>query len=294
MSDNINTQPLLIERAIEPKSKAEQEKLELAIARLVNEDQSFQMSVDRESGQTILKGTSEGHLEDKIELLKRARIELRIGGPQVAFLEHPTRRAEVQYTHKKIKGSFGQFAAVTLAVEPNEPGKGYQFVSKLAGDALRKHHVIGVEKGIESVLTSGVVAGFPVVDVKVELIDGKYHDVDSTTLAFEIAARAAFREALQKASPVLLEPIMKVEVVTPDEYAKAVVEDLRRRRGADIDVVAATINAMVPLITMFGYGNALRAVAQGHATFTMRFDRYAPAPPSPEHDPFRPAVGMRA
>jgi elongation factor G len=209
----------------------------------------------------------------------------------VAFLERPTRRAEVEYTHKKSKGTWGQFAAVTLAVEPND--KGYQFVSKMAEGALPNEYVTGVEKGIESVLSSGVVAGFPVVDVRVELIDRKYHDVDSTPLAFEIAARAAFREALQKAKPVLLEPIMKVAVMAPREHAKAVIDDLRRRGGADIEV-AATIDAVVPLMKMFGYDSALRAISGDHATFTMQFHHYAPAAPSPDDDPFRPAIGMRA
>jgi elongation factor G len=293
MPDQINTQPLLVERAIEAKSKVDQQKLELALARLATEDASFRWSIDRESGQIILKGTSEACLEGKVDALKRSGIAFNIGAPQVAFLERVTARVEHSYTHKKQTGRTGQFAAVTLVVEPNEPGKGYTFESKIAGNALRKDHVAGVEKGIESVLSSGVVAGFPVVDVRVQLVDGKYHDVDSTTLAFEIAARAAFREALQKGKSVLLEPIMKVEVMTPGEYAKAVIDDLRRRRGEDIGF-AATIKAMVPLITMFGYGNALRTIAQGQATFTMRFGHYAPAPPSPEHDPFRPAIGMRA
>jgi elongation factor G len=212
----------------------------------------------------------------------------------VAFRERVTRRVEHSYTHKKQTGGTGQFAAVTIVVEPNEPGKGYEFESKIVGGAVPKEYIPGVKKGLESVLPSGVVAGFPVIDVRVELIDGKYHTVDSSLLAFEIAARAALREALQKANSVLLEPIMKVEVMTPGEYAKAVIDDLRRRRGEDIHV-AATINATVPLINMFGYDQVLHAISRGSATFTMQFDRYAPAPPSPGNDPpFRPAMGMRA
>jgi elongation factor G len=204
-----------------------------------------------------------------------------------------TRRVEHSYTHKKQTGGTGQFAAVTIVVEPNEPGKGYDFESKIVGGAVPKEYIPGVEKGIESVLPSGVIAGFPVIDIKVELIDGKYHDVDSSPLAFEIAARSAFREVLQKANSVLLEPFMKVEVTTPEQYAKAVIDDLRLRRGEDIHV-EATINATVPLMNMFGYGQVLHAISRGHATFTMQFDRYVPAPPPDNNPPFRPAIGMRA
>jgi translation elongation factor EF-G len=297
MPDDIHTQPLLVEMAIEPKSKAEQEMLEIALANLATEDASFRVSLDRESGQIILKGTSEGHLEGKIDILKRSRIEVNSGAPQVAFLEHPTRRAEVEYAYKKIYGPMGQFAAVKLVVEPNEPGKGYQFESKVAGAAVPEEYIPGIEKGIKSVLTSGVIAGFPVIDVRVELVDGKYHDVDSSPLAFEIASRTAFREALQKANSVLREPIMQVEVTTPSEYAKAVIDDLNLRRGKieRKDTNAATINAIVPLMNMFGYGSTLRVMSRGRAAFTMQFNHYAPTAPFPEDDPpFRPAIGMRA
>jgi elongation factor G len=272
----------LIEVAIEPKSKVDQEKLVVALAKLAAEDPSFHVSTDQESGQTILKGTSEEHLDAKVGFLKRDGIDANIGAPQVAFLERITERVEHSYTHKKQTGGTGQFAAITIVVEPNEPGKGYEFESKVVGGAVPKEYIPGVEKGLESVLSSGVVAGFPVVDVKVQLIDGKYHDVDSSALAFEIATRACFREALQKGKSVLLEPIMKVEVVTPEDYTGSVIGDLNSRRGQiqgqDMRGNANVINAMVPLMNMFGYVNNLRSMSQGRATFTMQFDHYAEAP----------------
>jgi len=273
----------VIEIAIEPKSKADQEKLGIALAKLAAEDPSFRVSTDHESGQTILKGMGELHLDIKVDILKRTyKVDANIGAPQVAFRERPTKRVEHNYVHKKQSGGSGQFAAVTIVVEPAEPGAGFQFESKIVGGAVPKEYIPGVEKGIESVLTSGVVAGFPVVDVKVDLIDGKYHDVDSSALAFEIASRAAFREALQKAKSVLLEPIMKVEVVTPEDYTGSVIGDLNSRRGQiqgqDMRGNANVINAMVPLMNMFGYVNNLRSMSQGRATFTMQFDHYAEAP----------------
>src|SRR5271167_989719 len=273
----------VIEIAIEPKSKADQEKLGVALAKLAAEDPSFRVSTDQESGQTILKGMGELHLDIKVDILRRTyKVDANIGAPQVAFRERVTKRAEVDYTHKKQTGGTGQFAAVTLVVEPNEPGKGYEFESKVVGGAVPKEYIPGVEKGIESVLGAGVVAGFPVVDVKVQLIDGKYHDVDSSALAFEIATRACFREALQMGKSVLLEPIMKVEVVTPEDYTGSVIGDLNSRRGQiqgqDMRGNANVINAMVPLMNMFGYVNNLRSMSQGRATFTMQFDHYAEAP----------------
>jgi elongation factor G len=273
----------VIEIAIEPKSKADQEKLGIALAKLAAEDPSFRVSTDHESGQTILKGMGELHLDIKVDILKRTyKVDANIGAPQVAFRERITKPANVDYTHKKQTGGTGQFAAVSLVVEPNEAGKGYEFESKIVGGAVPKEYIPGVEKGIESVLGSGVVAGFPVVDVKVALVDGKYHDVDSSALAFEIAARAAFREALQKGKSVLLEPIMKVEVVTPEDYTGSVIGDLNSRRGQiqgqDMRGNANVINAMVPLMNMFGYVNNLRSMSQGRATFTMQFDHYAEAP----------------
>jgi elongation factor G len=273
----------VIEIAIEPKSKADQEKLGVALAKLAAEDPSFRVSTDQESGQTILKGMGELHLDIKVDILRRTyKVDANIGAPQVAFRERVTQRVEHSYTHKKQTGGTGQFAAITIVVEPNEPGKGYEFESKVVGGAVPKEYIPGVEKGIESVLSSGVVAGFPVVDVKVQLIDGKYHDVDSSALAFEIATRACFREALQKGKSVLLEPIMKVEVVTPEDYTGSVIGDLNSRRGQiqgqDMRGNANVINAMVPLMNMFGYVNNLRSMSQGRATFTMQFDHYAEAP----------------
>jgi elongation factor G len=220
------------------------------------------------------------------------------GAPQIAYRETITKQVTVDYTHKKQTGGTGQFAAVSFIVEPNEPGKGYEFESKIVGGAVPKEYIPGVEKGIESVLTSGVVAGFPVVDVKVQLVDGKYHDVDSSALAFEIASRAAFREALTKGKSVLLEPIMKVEVVTPEDYTGSVIGDLNSRRGQiqgqDMRGRDNVIGAMVPLANMDGFVKQLLSISQGRATFTMQFDHYAPVL-SPEDDPpFRPAIGMRA
>jgi elongation factor G len=300
MSDDITAQPSLIEIAIEPKSKADQEKLGVALAKLAAEDPSFRVSTDRESGQTILGGTSESHLDAKVGVLKRDGIDANIGAPQVAFRERITHRVEHCFTHKKVTRGAGQFASVTLVVEPNESGKGYEFESRIAGGAIPKEYIPGVEKGLKSVLSSGVVAGFPVVDVRVQLIDGKYHDLDSSALAFEIATRACFREALQKAGPVLLEPVMRVEVVTPKDCAAAVIRDLQLRRGRIAGQAmrgdALVVDAMVPLMNMFGYASPLLQTSNDRATFTMQFDHYAPAPPNFTNNdpPFRPAIGMRA
>jgi elongation factor G len=273
----------VIEIAVEPKSKADQEKLGVALAKLAAEDPSFRVSTDQESGQTILKGMGELHLDIKIDILRRTyKVDANIGAPQVAFREKVTRRAEVDYTHKKQTGGTGQFARVKIVVEPNEPGAGYVFESKIVGGNVPKEYIPGVEKGLNSVLGAGVVAGFPVVDLKVQLIDGAYHEVDSSALAFEIASRAALREGLQKGASVLLEPIMKVEVVTPEDYTGSVIGDLNSRRGQiqgqDMRGNAVVINAMVPLMNMFGYVNTLRSMSQGRATYTMQFDHYDQAP----------------
>jgi elongation factor G len=273
----------VIEIAIEPKSKADQEKLGVALAKLAAEDPSFRVSTDQESGQTILKGMGELHLDIKVDILKRTyKVDANIGAPQVAFREKITRPAEVDYTHKKQTGGSGQFARVKIVAEPAQPGAPFEFENEIVGGAVPKEYIPGVEKGLESVLGSGVLAGFPVVDLKVKLIDGAYHDVDSSALAFEIASRAALREALQKGKPVLLEPIMKVEVVTPEDYTGSVIGDLNSRRGQiqgqDMRGNANVINAMVPLMNMFGYVNNLRSMSQGRATFTMQFDHYAELP----------------
>ena len=301
MPDDDATRRPLIEIAVEPKTKADQQKLAEALAKLAAEDPSFVVTTDHESGQTILKGTSEAHLDAKVGQLKLEGIGYNIGAPQVAFRERITQRVEHSYTHKKQTGGTGQFASVTLVVEPNEPDKGYKFESRIVGDAVPEKYISGVRKGLESVLSSGVVAGFPIVDVKVQLIDGKYHDVDSSALTFEIATRACFREALQKGKSVLLEPIMKVEVTTPIDCVGAVISDLKLRRAEiteqDTRGDFVTVHAMVPLMNMFGYTAPLRQKTGDRATFIMQFDHYAEAPPNvsgPDDPPFAPAVGMRA
>jgi elongation factor G len=273
----------VIEIAIEPKSKADQEKLGVALAKLAAEDPSFRVSTDQESGQTILKGMGELHLDIKVDILKRTyKVDANIGAPQVAFREKITRRVEHGYTHKKQTGGSGQFAQIKIIAEPTPPGTPFEFEDEIVGGTVPKEFIPGVEKGLESVLGSGVVAGFPVVDLKVTLIDGKYHDVDSSALAFEICARQCLKEALQMAKPVLLEPIMKVEVVTPEDYTGSVIGDLNSRRGQiqgqDMRGNANVINAMVPLMNMFGYVNNLRSMSQGRATFTMQFDHYSELP----------------
>jgi elongation factor G len=273
----------VIEIAIEPKSKADQEKLGVALSKLAAEDPSFRVSTDPESGQTILKGMGELHLDIKVDILKRTyKVDANIGAPQVAYRETLSKKSEINYTHKKQSGGSGQFARVVMVFEPAGPSAGSSFESKIVGGAVPKEYIPGVEKGVESVLTSGVLAGFPVVDVKATLIDGAYHDVDSSALAFEIAARAAFREGLQKGGSVLLEPIMKVEVVTPEEHTGYVMGDLLSRRGhvqgQDMRANAVVINAMVPLSNMFGYVNQLRSGTQGRANFTMQFDHYEQVP----------------
>jgi elongation factor G len=273
----------VIEIAIEPKSKADQEKLGIALSKLAAEDPSFRVSTDQESGQTILKGMGELHLDIKVDILKRTyKVDANIGAPQVAYRERLTKRVEIDYTHKKQTGGTGQFARVIIIFEPNEAGAGNVFESKIVGGSVPKEYIPGVEKGINSVMGSGILAGFPVVDVKATLIDGGFHDVDSSVLAFEIASRAAFRDALQKGGSVLLEPIMKVEVVTPEEYTGSVIGDLNSRRGQiqgqDMRGNAVVIDAMVPLANMFGYVNQLRSFSQGRANYTMQFDHYDQVP----------------
>ena len=273
----------VIEIAIEPKSKADQEKMGVALNRLAQEDPSFRVASDSESGQTIIKGMGELHLDIIVDRMKREfKVEANIGQPQVAYRETITKTGDVDYTHKKQTGGSGQFARVKLVVEPSEPGSGFQFESKIVGGNVPKEYIPGVQKGVESVMTSGVLAGFPIVDVKVQLVDGAYHDVDSSVMAFEIAARAAFREVLRKCGPKLLEPIMKVEVVTPEDYTGGVIGDLTSRRGQvqgqDLRGNATIINAMVPLANMFGYVNTLRSMSQGRAQYSMHFDHYEQVP----------------
>jgi elongation factor G len=273
----------VIEIAIEPKSKADQEKLGVALQKLAAEDPTFRVSTDQESGQTILKGMGELHLDIKVDILKRTyKVEANIGQPQVAYRETLGRKTEINYTHKKQTGGSGQFAEVKIIFEPVEAGAGYSFENKVVGGSVPREFVPGVEKGLLQAKENGLLAGFPVIDFKATLIDGKYHDVDSSVLAFEIASRAAFRELREKASPKLLEPIMKVEVTTPEDYVGDVIGDLNSRRGmiqgTDQRGNAQVIIAMVPLANMFGYVNTLRSMSQGRANFHMEYDHYEAVP----------------
>jgi len=272
----------VIEIAIEPKTKADQEKMGLALNRLAAEDPSFRVKSDEESGQTIIAGMGELHLDILVDRMKREfKVEANVGAPQVAYRETITRAAEIDYTHKKQSGGSGQFARVKIIFEPHE-GDDFIFESKIVGGSVPKEYIPGVQKGIESVMGAGPLAGFPMLGVKATLIDGAYHDVDSSVLAFEIAARAAFREGAQKTGAQLLEPIMKVEVVTPEDYVGDVIGDLNSRRGqisgTEARGIATVVNANVPLANMFGYVNNLRSMSQGRAQYTMQFDHYEPVP----------------
>jgi len=273
----------VIEIAVEPKSKADQEKMGSALARLAAEDPSFRVSVDHESGQTIIKGMGELHLEIIVDRMKREfKVEANIGAPQVAYRETISKKCEVDYTHKKQSGGSGQFARIKLVFNPGERATGFSFVNKVVGGAVPREFVPGVQKGLEQAKEVGVIAGFPVVDFNVELVDGAYHDVDSSVLAFEIAARAAFKEGMKKATPILLEPVMNVEVVTPEDYMGDIIGDLNSRRGQvtsmDQRGNARVVAALVPLANMFGYVNTLRSMSQGRAQYSMQFDHYEPVP----------------
>lgn len=273
----------VIEIAIEPKSKADQEKLGLALAKLANEDPSFRVSTDQESGQTILRGMGELHLDIKVDILRRTYdVDANVGQPKVAYREKINKRAEIDYTHKKQTGGTGQFARIKLIFEPGDPGTGFTFESQIVGGSVPKEFIPGVIKGLESSVSNGLLAGFPLIDLKATLIDGAFHDVDSSVLAFEIAARTAFRELKQHGDPRLLEPIMKVEVVSPEEFTGSVIGDLNSRRGMiqgqDMRGNANVVNAMVPLANMFGYVNQLRSFSSGRASFSMSFDHYEEVP----------------
>ena len=273
----------VIEIAVEPKTKGDQEKMGAALARLAQEDPSFRVSSDDESGQTIIKGMGELHLDILVDRMKREfKVDANIGAPQVAYRETITRPSDVDYTHKKQSGGAGQFARVKMTISPGESGTGFIFENKIVGGAIPKEYIPGVEKGIASVLDNGVLAGFPLLDIKVVLHDGAFHDVDSSVMAFEIAGRAAFREAAQSAAPKLLEPIMDVEVVTPEEYMGDVIGDLNSRRGqiagTESRSNATVIKSKVPLANMFGYVSHLRSMSQGRAQFTMQFDHYEQVP----------------
>jgi elongation factor G len=273
----------VIEVAIEPKTKGDQEKMGMALARLAQEDPSFRVSTDTESGQTILKGMGELHLEIKVDILKRTyKVDANVGAPQVAYRETLSKPITIQYTHKKQTGGSGQFAEVKIEFEPLAPGSGFVFENDVVGGSIPKEFIPSVEKGLKAQKESGLLAGFPVIDFQARLVDGKYHEVDSNALTFDIAARAAFRELASKGVVKLLEPIMKVEVVTPDDFLGGVIGDLNSRRGqvqgTDSRGNAQVVTAMVPLANMFGYINTLRSMTQGRAQYTMQFDHYEQVP----------------
>lgn len=273
----------VIEVAVEPKTKADQEKMGVALHRLATEDPSFRVSVDHESGQTVIKGMGELHLEIIVDRMRREyKVEANVGQPQVAYRETISKKFEIDYQHKKQSGGAGQYAKIKLIFEPQERGLGFTFENKVVGGAVPKEYIPGVEKGIRDAMDNGIIAGFPTIDFKASLIDGAYHDVDSSVMAFEIAGRAAFREGIKNCGPVLLEPLMKVEVVTPDEYMGDIIGDLNSRRGQVSGMEsrgnARVVSALVPLANMFGYINTLRSMSQGRAQYSMTFDHYAPAP----------------
>jgi elongation factor G len=273
----------VIEVAVEPRTRADQEKLSVALGKLAAEDPSFRVGIDAETAQTVIKGMGELHLEIIVDRLKREfKVDANVGAPQVAYRETISRPSDVDYTHRKQTGGAGQFARIKLVMAPGERGSGFVFENKVVGGAVPREYVPGVEKGLKSAMESGVLAGFPMVDLAVRLVDGAYHEVDSSVMAFEIAARAAFREGAARAGPVLLEPVMAVEVVTPEEYMGDIIGDLNSRRGhitsMEARANAQVINAAVPLATMFGYVNTLRSLSQGRAQFTMTFHHYEPVP----------------
>ncbi|MBK8907554.1 MAG: elongation factor G [Rhodospirillales bacterium] len=273
----------VIEVAVEPKTKGDQEKMGVALSRLASEDPSFRVTSDPESGQTVIKGMGELHLEILVDRMKREyKVDANVGAPQVAYRETISRHYEVDYTHKKQTGGAGQFARVEIHFDPLEPGSGFQFESAVVGGSVPREFIPGVQKGLTLARESGVLTGFPVIDFKATLVDGASHDVDSSVLAFEIAARAAFREGMAKAGPKLLEPLMRVEVVTPEDYMGDIIGDLNSRRGQisnmDQRGNARVITALVPLSNMFGYVNTLRSMSQGRAQYHMEFDRYAEVP----------------
>ncbi len=286
----------VIEIAVEPKTKGDQEKMGEALARLAKEDPSFRVSSDEESGQTIIKGMGELHLDIIVDRMKREfKVEANVGAPQVAYRETIEKSAEFEYIHKKQSGGAGQFAKVKLLIEPQEPGKGRLVESAIKGGAIPKEFIPGVEKGIETVSDSGILAGFPMIDYKVTIVDGLHHDVDSSVLAFELASRACFKEACTQGGLKLLEPIMRVEVVTPEDYMGDVIGDLNSRRGQintqDQRGNATVITAMVPLANMFGYINSLRSMSQGRAQYSMFFDHYSKVPQNVQDEVTKKVAG---
>ena len=273
----------VIEVAVEPKTKADQEKMGIALARLAAEDPSFRVNSDEESGQTVIAGMGELHLDILVDRMRREfNVEANVGAPQVAYRETITKSFRCDYTHKKQSGGAGQFARIILEIEPNEKGAGFEFESAIVGGSIPREFIPAVEKGLADACSNGVLAGFPLIDWKARLVDGASHDVDSSAIAFEIAARAAFREGIPQAGPALLEPIMKVEVVTPEDYMGDVIGDLNSRRGqvqgTEARGNATVVTAMVPLANMFGYINNLRSMSSGRAQFSMQFDHYDQVP----------------
>ncbi|MGH9203778.1 MAG: elongation factor G, partial [Vicinamibacterales bacterium] len=273
----------VISQAVEPKTKVDQEKMGIALNRLAQEDPSFRVHTDEESGQTIISGMGELHLEIIVDRMKREfKVEANVGAPQVAYRETIRKKVEQEGKYAKQSGGKGQFGHVWLTIEPNETGKGYEFVNEIVGGSIPKEFIPAVDKGLRDAIKNGVLAGYPVVDIKISLTDGSYHEVDSSEIAFRVAASMAFKEGCQKASPVLLEPIMAVEVETPEDYTGDVMGDLNRRRGMILGMEdnfgAKVVKAEVPLSEMFGYSTSLRSMSQGRATYTMEFKKYQEAP----------------
>jgi elongation factor G len=273
----------VIHVAVEPKTKVDQEKMGLALNRLAQEDPSFRVRTDEESGQTIISGMGELHLEILVDRMRREfNVEANVGAPQVAYREAIKKEVEQEGKHAKQSGGKGQYGHVWIKMAPNEPGKGFEFIDAIKGGSVPREYIPAVEKGMKEALNNGVLAGFPVVDVKITLFDGSYHDVDSSELAFKLAAILAFKDGMRKASPVLLEPMMAVEVETPEDYMGDVMGDLSRRRGIiqgmDDLLAGKSIRAEVPLAEMFGYSTDLRSMSQGRATYTMEFKHYSEAP----------------
>jgi elongation factor G len=273
----------VISVAVEPKTKSDQEKMGLALQRLAKEDPSFRVSTDQESGQTIISGMGELHLEILVDRMKREfKVEANVGKPQVAYRETIRGKVDVEGKFVRQSGGRGQYGHVWLKVEPQEEGKGYEFVNGIVGGVVPREYIPAVDKGVKEALEGGVIAGYPVVDVKVTIFDGSYHDVDSNEMAFKIAGSMAVKEGVRRAKPVLLEPVMKVEVVTPEDYSGDVIGDLSRRRGhiqgMEDSVSGKVVTAEVPLAEMFGYATSVRSMSQGRATFTMEFAKYMEVP----------------
>jgi elongation factor G len=273
----------VISISVKPKTKGGDEKMGLALSKMVQEDPSFHVMTDEESGETIIKGMGELHLDIKVDILRRTHgVDVEVGEPQVAYRESVTKRVEDSYTHKKQSGGSGQFGRIDYVVEPGEPGSGFEFSSKVSGGTVPREFWPAVEKGFKSSIVKGVLAGFPCVDLKFTLMDGAFHAVDSSAIAFEIAAQAGYRQTIPKAGPQILEPIMNVDVFTPDDYMGDVIGDLNRRRGMiksqETGPMGARIKADVPLSEMFGYIGDLRTMTSGRGQFSMEFGHYAPCP----------------